>query len=716
VALVVGDRCLVKDQTDPIENGIYNVEQNAWNRAADWDGNRDVARGTLIGVSAGDQVSLYECATNNPIEPGTTPTFFAPYSGAGGTFFARTQLEIDNSITPTNYYYEPGNVFRYGAIADSALGAAGTDCTTAFQNAIDSGHAVYVPEGYFSIEGTLLIQGVAALQGGKTFVMTSNTRLERFSASNNDPILQICGSQNYVDGNGGILAARSVGGFTEGLMLVGVNPTVTDNADTTIVSMNYNKIYNWKIIGSSANTGYDGSVGLYVNSSSRKRGIWKLGGNVSNVYYNQFEGIAAQQFDFPIHISTEASFNSFVGCSVIKYGHAAVSCLGYGNSFSGFICEEALAQDATERFVFLLGKVNDPLSPETGTNGTPTSTVAITGISAASAAVVTAVGHGLTTEDRVWIDGVVDNGPDGDLETAFNQGAFQVTRLTDDTFSVPLDTSGFTNTYVSGGTMQTDYLPNLGSRTNYFNGSVEFAFVTSTSKVRLMGWTKPSGAYDVTSFEQVYGENVLEIQGTHPGGIGMDGFTTAAGIGNNIIRTPSSIVNRAVLERSHDLQASALDDGTGSSFGTDEFRVYSGRMASMAESSTYDVITIDNVGPTATSVLLKLDFAGKEQTNQDVHAGEISWLLPVTGGSEQTAIKIKDFQADFGGDGWVTWSIVDAAGTDASTGKFTLRATTGNPASTGVMFYTWKVELVHAQLEGTNLDWDNDVTITNGGL
>ena len=31
--LVVGDRVLVKDQVDPIENGIYNVETSAWQRA-----------------------------------------------------------------------------------------------------------------------------------------------------------------------------------------------------------------------------------------------------------------------------------------------------------------------------------------------------------------------------------------------------------------------------------------------------------------------------------------------------------------------------------------------------------------------------------------------------------------------------------------------------------------------------------------------------------
>jgi hypothetical protein len=50
VALLEGDRCLVKDQTDPIENGVYTVEQSAWQRSGDFDGSRDVVLGTMITV------------------------------------------------------------------------------------------------------------------------------------------------------------------------------------------------------------------------------------------------------------------------------------------------------------------------------------------------------------------------------------------------------------------------------------------------------------------------------------------------------------------------------------------------------------------------------------------------------------------------------------------------------------------------------------------
>lgn len=51
IAVVVDDRVLVMEQTDPVENGIYNVRTSTWDRAADWDGNRDVVKGTLVTVN-----------------------------------------------------------------------------------------------------------------------------------------------------------------------------------------------------------------------------------------------------------------------------------------------------------------------------------------------------------------------------------------------------------------------------------------------------------------------------------------------------------------------------------------------------------------------------------------------------------------------------------------------------------------------------------------
>lgn len=60
-----GMRVLVKDQNDPVDNGIYNASVNAWRRAKDFDGRRDVVQGTAV-FHATTGV-LYKVTTADPI-------------------------------------------------------------------------------------------------------------------------------------------------------------------------------------------------------------------------------------------------------------------------------------------------------------------------------------------------------------------------------------------------------------------------------------------------------------------------------------------------------------------------------------------------------------------------------------------------------------------------------------------------------------------------
>lgn len=74
VALMTGDRCLVKNQTNPVDNGIYTVDTGDWTRAVDANGNNDFIEGTLVFVTGGTQsVNLWAIATSGDIIIGTTP-------------------------------------------------------------------------------------------------------------------------------------------------------------------------------------------------------------------------------------------------------------------------------------------------------------------------------------------------------------------------------------------------------------------------------------------------------------------------------------------------------------------------------------------------------------------------------------------------------------------------------------------------------------------
>lgn len=53
IAVTTGDRVLVRNQTAPSENGIYEVRSSAWARVSDFSSSRDCTYGTLVLTTTG---------------------------------------------------------------------------------------------------------------------------------------------------------------------------------------------------------------------------------------------------------------------------------------------------------------------------------------------------------------------------------------------------------------------------------------------------------------------------------------------------------------------------------------------------------------------------------------------------------------------------------------------------------------------------------------
>lgn len=79
IACVTGDRVLVKNQGNPVENGIYVVDTGTWRRSADFEGNRDVRKGTRVDVTDGttNGNTIWAVTTENPITIDITAITFA---------------------------------------------------------------------------------------------------------------------------------------------------------------------------------------------------------------------------------------------------------------------------------------------------------------------------------------------------------------------------------------------------------------------------------------------------------------------------------------------------------------------------------------------------------------------------------------------------------------------------------------------------------------
>jgi uncharacterized cupin superfamily protein len=78
IAVVAGDRVLVKNQSTASQNGIYEAKVGAWIRAADCTTTSTLVKGSQVLVTDGstNSIKLFYCATANPIIIGTTNLTF----------------------------------------------------------------------------------------------------------------------------------------------------------------------------------------------------------------------------------------------------------------------------------------------------------------------------------------------------------------------------------------------------------------------------------------------------------------------------------------------------------------------------------------------------------------------------------------------------------------------------------------------------------------
>jgi hypothetical protein len=72
------DSVLAINETDPVDNGIWWVSSSAWTRRPDFNGQRDVVKGTLIPIVEGTLYSntIWQCTSDDPIIIGTDDLAF----------------------------------------------------------------------------------------------------------------------------------------------------------------------------------------------------------------------------------------------------------------------------------------------------------------------------------------------------------------------------------------------------------------------------------------------------------------------------------------------------------------------------------------------------------------------------------------------------------------------------------------------------------------
>ena len=254
VAIVTGDRVLVWSQTSGVDNGIYIADTSTWERAPDFDGTRDVTKGTMVLVASGTTYSnsIFRVTTSGTITIGTTSIAFA-LSGLTDSANMDFIQEGTGAVTRTAQakMREIVSVLDYGVTMDGT-----TDDLTALNVAIarlndNTIKGLYIPEGTMAISaapnaitrsnwsitgagpGATTIKMLSTSGTAGTFWTIGNgsTTADNWSISNlrlwNDNSATLNGTGNCFN------LVNSSDGFVDNIVLVTVNGLATLGDGTT---------------------------------------------------------------------------------------------------------------------------------------------------------------------------------------------------------------------------------------------------------------------------------------------------------------------------------------------------------------------------------------------------------------------------------------------------------------------------------------------------
>lgn len=219
VALAVGDRVLVKNQSTASENGVYVVASGSWARAIDFDNTpgTEVTAGAFTFVEEGTQFadSGWVLTTDGEVTLGTTSLTFVQFSGAGqitaGDGLSKTGNRLDVNVA-NGIEISGDNVQLASTVAgdgltytNGTLDVVGTaDRISVTADAIDIA-STYVGQSSITTLGTIATgtwqaTTIASAYGGTGFTTyakgdilyasAANT-LSKLAAGNNGEVIQL---------------------------------------------------------------------------------------------------------------------------------------------------------------------------------------------------------------------------------------------------------------------------------------------------------------------------------------------------------------------------------------------------------------------------------------------------------------------------------------------------------------------------------------------
>jgi hypothetical protein len=169
IAVVAGNRVLVKNQTTASQNGIYVVSASAWTRATDMDTWAEVPSAfTFVQTGTTQADSGWVCTSDPGGTIGTTAITWSQFSSAG-SYVAGTGLTLTgNSFSITNTAVTAGSYGSASSVGQFTVNAQG-------QLTAASTTAIAITNTQVSGLGTMSTQAASsvAITGGSITNLTT---------------------------------------------------------------------------------------------------------------------------------------------------------------------------------------------------------------------------------------------------------------------------------------------------------------------------------------------------------------------------------------------------------------------------------------------------------------------------------------------------------------------------------------------------------------
>lgn len=333
IALVEGDRVLVKDQTTGAQNGIYNVSTGGWTRARDFDGAFDVVTGTRVYVTAGTVNGAYEfvVSTTGTITIGTTPIAFVSVIATGilaDAEAARNAAEAAQAASEAAASALGNQVHQYDtrALAIAATIPTGVQAIkiTRYATGYPLAYATYVPG---TSAGPMALQEAGGhyweldLSGGEANVLWFGAKRDGVA----DDAPKICATMVAINARGGgsvympgggtyLLGSQSINAFINCYS----NITLYGDGDATILKvangLNATIPFGWSVILPVQ----DLNPAVIVDNFHARN--FKMDGNAANNGGNAYQNVGVRIGYGKNPVVENITFVNWPGSQCISFG------------------------------------------------------------------------------------------------------------------------------------------------------------------------------------------------------------------------------------------------------------------------------------------------------------------------------------------------------------------------------------------------------------